>query len=129
MPDVWKDNFRKATFRTTFTLALSQPQIEMLCAVADGVMWNRSEFMFGLHMPDSWIATQRALTARGLIVDKTDAEREREFKQRHASGECRFYEWNNYRLTPAGAALVELFKVTGIFVESDAAIRKKSRRG
>lgn len=122
MPDLWKQDFRASTFRTSFVLSLSQAMIQYLSAVADGVTWDRSQFP-GQHAPDNFIATGNALAKRGLVVRKTRAEMEAE--QRPTS---ELWEWSNYHLTPAGAAVVQLLKVTGIFVEADAAISKRSRR-
>ncbi len=121
LPDMWKDEFRRATFRTNFMLALSQPQIEFLCAVADGVQWNRTLFP-SIHAPCNFIATSQALAKRGLIVRKSESELDAQLGVSTLS-----YEWCCHKLTPAGAALVQLLKVTGIFVDSDAALNKKSR--
>lgn len=129
LPDLWKDDFRSATMRTNFMLALSQSMIEFLSSVADGVQWDRSLFN-SIHKPDNWVATGGALTKRGLIRRKCREASNRHFdKLRTAkSGDPEWDEWNYWELTPAGRAVVNLLKVTGIFVEADSAIRKKVRR-
>ena len=123
--DSWKQDFGAATFRTNFNLQLSQAMIEMLCALADGVHWDRSQFG-GLHRPDNWLATQAALRKRGLAVPKTEEERER-MRRSKAYVAGRFGELSYWKLTPAGDALVDLFRVAGIFVEADNAITKRLR--
>jgi hypothetical protein len=35
--------------------------------------------------------------------------------------------YTHWELTPAGAAVVELLKLAGLFVEADAAIEKKAK--
>lgn len=102
-------------------LALSQSMVEYLSAVADGVTWDRCKYS-NLYRPDSFLATQAALVKRGLIVKKTREEFTGDELQ-IGSG----WEWSNFKLTPAGEAVVQLFRVTGVFVEADAAITKKLR--
>jgi len=123
--DHWKQDFRSTTFSTKFVLHLSEPMIEMICAIADGVQWDRSDFIPG--MPDNFIATQNALVKRGLIVRKLEDERRRVLEKATKANAPR-HEYSYYELTPAGDAVVNLFKVTGVFVEADAAINKKARK-
>lgn len=114
-PD-WKEQFRAATLKLGFTLALTKPQLEMLCAVADDVVWDRS--LFGTRgFQDSWGVSERALSKRGLIRRKPVTKRAAE------AGEQSCCE-----LTPAGELVVEMVKLSGMFVEADAAIAKKSRK-
>lgn len=120
LPPNWKAAFQGTAMRTSFCLSLTQPMMEMLCAVADGVRWDRALYyrQYGMARPDNWIAASTALQKRGLIgpferTNATDAE------------------WlvgigSSWRLTPAGEALVQLLKVAGIFVEADAAIVKRA---
>ena len=108
--DEWKDSFRATTFKTNFALYLSQPMIEFLCSVADQVHWDRTTHRANLHRPDNWLATA------GSEMDSEDRD--------HVN---MTWEWSNYRLSPAGEAVVQLFKVTGVFVEADTAISKKAR--
>mgnify|MGYP006969465222 CR=1 FL=1 len=115
----WKENFSQHTFKTNFVLTLSQSMIEFLCAVAEDVMWDRTRYL-SIHKPDNWIASENALIKRGLIIRKCESEKE-EYRQ------SEFMECSLCKLTPAGEAVVQLFKVTGVFVESDNAIIKKSR--
>ena len=122
LPTCWQDDFRSATFRTSFMLTLSQSMLEFLCAVSDGVQWDRSQWSH-VHKPDNFLASGRSLQKRGLIVRKSDDEVR---KMRHEK--CEPFEYNFWKLTPAGEVLVELLKVTGMFVESDASIAKRSRR-
>lgn len=118
VPD-WKSAFQGHAMKSSFVLALTQPMLEFLCATADDVHWDRSLYsaQFGVARPNSWITASHALERRGLIERKrdrpaTEAEMARSF-------------WD---LTPAGAAVVELLKVAGIFIEADAAIVKKLNR-
>ena len=110
--------------RSSFCLALTQPMLEFLCATADGVKWDRTLYykQYGAAKPDSFIASSHALEKRGLIVWLP-----REQRPSVLDGEGNLQYLSNCRLTPAGAALVDLLKVTGIFVEADAAIGKRSR--
>lgn len=125
LPDLWKSDFQKSTMRTNFVLALSQPMIEFLCAVAENVHWDRARYLT-IHAPDNWIATEHALIKRGLIVRKPlsqlDAERD---AIQEAGGDPRL-DKSCCTLTPAGEAVVSLFRVTGIFVDSDNAQLKKA---
>lgn len=123
LPDNWKDDFKSATMRTNFILTLTQPMIQFLSACADDCHWDRALFC-SIHAPDNWPATAQALTKRGLIVHRANAKRELQEIIDTPPG-----EWTPWELTPAGKAVVSLLKVTGIFVEADAAINKKARRG
>lgn len=125
-PETFKDDFRRTTFRTAFTLHLTQPMIEFLCAAADNVSWDRAVHEVNIHRPDNWVATSEALVKRGLLIRKPREETDKDFEKRHK--ENRIYESSYYRLTPAGDAIVTLFKVTGVFVEADAAITKRTRK-
>lgn len=122
LPDLWQEDFRRATFRTGFNLSLSQAMIEFLCAVADDVRWERGMYGPNIHQPDNWVATEASLTKRGLIVRKSQEESAKYRENGTPYPECCFC-----KLTPAGAALVQLFRVTGVFVQSDAAINKAAR--
>jgi hypothetical protein len=125
VPDAWKNDFQQHVMKTNFVLALSQPMIEFLSAVADDVHWDRSNFCT-IHRPDNWIATENSLTRRGLIVRKPKSEIE---KIRQGVKDIENWRECNYcELTPAGKALVELFRVSGIFVESDNAVTKRARK-
>jgi hypothetical protein len=129
MPDAWKQDFRSATLRTSFMLTMTQPMVQFLSGVADGVQWDRWGFSC-IHAPANDIATASALQKRGLIIRKTAAQIESVSSEMKANNYDKLIhgEWNHYSLTPAGAAVVELLKVTGIFVVSDAALNKKSRK-
>ena len=98
--------------------------IEFISAVADGCHWDRRSFAV-INRPDNWVASQDALIKRGLIRRKPFAQIEQE---REAAGDAYIHsEVSHCYLTPAGAALVELLKVTGVFVVSDAALNKRAR--
>lgn len=112
----WKVDFRAHVMKTNFCLTMSQTMIEMLCAVADQVRWDRSLYDGGSAYPDTWYVSENALIKRGLIVR---APSSRPLAEK--------YIRDHWKLTPAGEALVELFKVTGIFVEADAAIHVRAQ--
>lgn len=132
MPGSWKQKFQDSTFRTNFQLFLSQSMVEYLCACADNVRWDRSRFC-SIHRPDNWVATEASLIKRGLCERKSCSEIEAERAElKKAMGDD--YEdqrgWhliNMCRLTPAGQAVVELFKVTGVFVPADGALIKEAQ--
>lgn len=123
-PSAWKVAFQSQAMRSSFALALSQPMLELLCAIADGVYSDRQLHYrsYGIARPDSLLASSRSLEKRGLI--QPVANREERIREAATAryGEVAFWE-----LTPAGAAVVELLKVGGIFIEADAAIAKKAR--
>ncbi len=120
----WKEALRASSLRVGFNLQLTKAMLQMLCAVADGVTWDRSLFP-GLSCPDNWIGTQTSLVKRGLIQKKTREEIDSEYSIRR--DDAKAWEWSNYRLTPAGELVVQLIKLAGVFVEADAAINKKAR--
>jgi len=112
----WKDNFRGHVMRTHFVLGLTRTQMQFLCAVADNVVWDRWHFG-SVHMPDNFIASENALTKRGLIQRKA----KRELKPWK-----NVYELTHFcELTPAGELIVKLLKLTGLFIESDHAVERK----
>lgn len=131
LPDSWKDQFIRQAMRTNFELRLSQSMIEYLSATADDCHWDRHKYPGGSR-PDNFISTSSALQKRGLIERKPQDQIEREQSKANKdrdSGRIDF--WDSpcfYMLTPAGAALVELFKVTGLFVESEAAMNNRKRK-
>lgn len=125
----WQANFKSYSFKRTFGLHLSQPMIEMLCAVADDCRWDRADANT-IHQPDNWVATQGSLVKRGLIERKCESERAA-ITKKVIDGHMRrdeYHEYSYYRLTPAGKAVVDLFKVVGVFVPSDAGLRKAARK-
>lgn len=124
----WRDNLRKSSLKLGFQLMLSRPMLEYLCAVADDVLWDRGLNLGGIHFPDNWLASQNSLVKRGLIERKSPEEFAAQYPNRGRIDGPRG-EWSTYKLTPAGKAVVELVKLAGVFVEADAAINKKSRRG
>lgn len=126
LPTAAQTAFKSATMRTSFCLSLSQPMIEFLCAVADDVEWDRSQF-HTIHRPDNPWAPFRALEKRGLVIPKPDDERRTtsEILQMPANRLCEYSHW---KLTPIGQSVVQMLKVAGIFVEADAAITRRARK-
>lgn len=132
----WKERLRNFSMRIGFNITLTKTMLEFICAVADEVQWDRALYRNGQAMAENWFASELALTKRGLIQRKPKEVLEKEFEKRSADGMCtdakiasfEFYEHNVCELTPAGKCVVELLKMAGLFVESDAAINKKSRR-
>lgn len=115
MPADWQDRFRSNVTRVRFEINLTRPMMEMLCACADDVQWDRAKFG-GILFPDNWIATEFALTKRGLL----------ERKPPRPVGD----NTPPFTLTPAGMAMVELMKVGGIFMPAEAALAKmRGRKG
>lgn len=118
--EVWKQNFRTSCMKIGFGLNLSKTMLEYLCAVSDDAVWDRALY-WSNGCPESFICTENCLQKRGLIQRKPQAEID---KLRHVPGRQCVCE-----LTPAGRLVVELVKLSGMFVESDDAIGKKSKRG
>jgi hypothetical protein len=113
----WKDKFKSYCLRTNFHIGLTRPQLEMLCAVADNVEWDR--FTYGLGSgPHCMLATSQCLVKRGLI--------ERKKSERSHKWQNVFEITSLYELTEAGKLLVELLKITGIFVVADNAIERRA---
>lgn len=121
----WQDNFKSSCLAVGFRLALTRAMCEFISAVADGVSWDRAVFGSSNAFPDNFLATSRSLIKRGLIERKPQAEIE-------ARGPARtsyeLHSWTHWVLTPAGEAVVELLKMTGLLVEADVAIEKKAKR-
>lgn len=122
----WADHFRSYAMKQSFNLSLSQMMIEFLCAVADNVRWDRGN-VCDIHRPDNWYVAEACLIKRGLIRCKRDdpGQQEKWVAQMRTSDTHRE---SCTELTPAGEAIVNLFRVVGIFVEADEAIIKKARK-
>lgn len=118
-----QDNFRSASLKAGFGLALTRPMCEFLSAVADGVVWDRAKYGSARAFPDNFLATSASLFKRGLIAPKPEAERE----ANRMRPDDRLYEWTHWQLTPAGEHVVGLLKLAGLFVEADAAIDKRAK--
>lgn len=114
--------FLSCTTRIGFDLKLSRPMMEFLCACSDDVEWDRRRFPC-LYEPDNWIATERALTKRGLLRRYSEIERKKRIKERGATWPI------PYCLTEIGHAVVALLKVGGLFIEAEAAREKLQKRG
>jgi hypothetical protein len=117
--------------KTSFVVTLSKTMLEYLCAVADGVCWDRSLYWGNIHWPDNWIGAETALEKRGLIRRMTDEEKVKKM------GGQRFEKWSEANprdehqwnvLTPAGECMVQLLRYAGLFVQADASINKKARK-
>lgn len=123
IPPDWKSAFQGHAMKTSFCLALTQPMLELLSAVADDAAWDRGLYFqqYGLAKPDSMLSTSAALIKRGLIVDLSAHEKKTKFTGPFEQTRLLAF----HRLTPAGEALVALLKVTGIFVTSDASLMKR----
>lgn len=126
LPGTWRAAFLKNTLRTGFCLSLSQPMLEQLCAVADGVHWDRCVFRnsMGHAMPDN-PATLGSLSRRGLVRHRGTKILNAEGKARQGTPE-EIQRWHDnicdvWELTPAGEKLVELLKLAGVFVQATAA--------
>jgi hypothetical protein len=117
--DEWKDNFKSYSMRTNFYLGLTRPQMEYLCSVADDVEWDR--FQSGPQTPFNFIASEGALVKRGLIRRKKDG------RGKWVTGNV-FDITAVCELTPAGKLVVELLKITGLFIEQDNAIMRKAAK-
>lgn len=130
LPDTeWLNNFKAFTLRPNFVLALSRSMLEYLCAVADDVSWDRSTYgMQTIHAPDNWFSTSKSLVKRGLIVRKPQEEIDAASKKYRESNWETKYCFSCYDLTPAGKAVANLLKITGMFIEQDTAMVKKLRR-
>ena len=113
----WRDSFKSYSLRTNFQIGLTRPQLEMLCAIADDAEWDRFQ-LGGINNPSNWIASETALQKRGLIQRK---KQERSHKWQNV------YEiTSTCELTPAGQCLVELLKLTGVFIECDNSTLRKA---
>lgn len=98
--------------------------LEFLCAVADGVAWDRSGLGAStINCPDNWIATEHSLVKRGLVMRKPLKIR----KQQLDDKDNELWETTPVELTDAGKIVVDLIKLSGVFIESDHAINKKNR--
>lgn len=119
----WQAAFKGAVCKVGFQLNLSRLMLEYLCAISDDVKWDRPSFG-GIHCPDNWYVVERCLEKRGLIrrkpPDVIDGAKYRP--------EETWREFSNCELTPAGECVVKLVKISGMFLEADAAISKKARR-
>jgi hypothetical protein len=118
----WKEDFRRFAFRMNFQLYLTRPMMEMLCAIADDVIWDRGVLGVGTlrGAPDNSFATTNALEKRGLIERK----KHRPLVQWHSVYEIKAH----HVLTPAGRALVDLLKVCGVFTEAENARHRKAAK-
>jgi hypothetical protein len=115
----WKNNFKAYSLRTNFRLDLTRPQMEFLCAVTENVQWDRFQYG-GNTAPHNFIASSRSLVIRGLIEEKKH--------QAKWSGKNIYEIESRWNLTPAGELLIELLKITGLFIESDNAIERKAAK-
>lgn len=114
-PGDWRAAFQSSVMRTGMVLSLTQPMLEFLCATADGVYWDRQKIGgSSAAKPCCSIITGHCLEKRGLVCRRPDFSFDREDSDR-----------SPFMLTEAGEAVIALLKSVGVFVEADAAIRKK----
>lgn len=118
----WMDNFKGFALRTGFSISLTRPMLEYLCAVSEDAQWDRSKFGVRCQaFPGCDYVTSRALEKRGLIVRKsplrllTPDELEKRIR---ANDSC-------YELTPPGRHVVELLKLTGMYLQTDVAVARE----
>lgn len=121
---VWQQAFLSNTTRIGFNLVLTQPMMEMLCALSEDLEWDR-DFVHSILIPCNFLATWEALTRRGLVERKTEAEINEIFAK---SKRERMRVTPFVRLTPAGCAVVEMLKIGGLFIEAKIAKDKLSKR-
>lgn len=120
----WNHAFRSSCLRVGFRIDLSRAMLELLCAVADDVLWDRFWTFRGGENAFA-LATGAALEKRGLIEDVRKnpdvfRERLREWSTPGLpGGKPDIRSW--WKLTPAGEAIVSLVKMSGLFVEADQA--------
>lgn len=132
LPNTWRVAFLKSTLRTGFCLALTQPMLEQLCAVASGFEWDRFVFRatLGHAFPDN-PATMGSLERRGLVRHRGTKVLRREDEDRTWNEKAQRFEDNvcdTWELTPAGEKVVELLHLTGVFVEPSAGADFRSRK-
>lgn len=121
--ETWRDNFKSNLTSVSFKLTLSRPMLEYLCATADDVFWDRFTYGSSIVFPDNFMATEQALTRRGLIRRKGPQSIPADNR------EANIMKWKPHcELTPAGKAVVELLKVGGMFLPAAAAIQKMKAR-
>ena len=119
--------FVASSMRHNFHLTLTGPMLEMLCAIADGVVRDREyHFTFSSVTPGDFVSRAEPLIKRGLVYHVPrhlqPVEPPEAFCQQNAEG-----RQNYYKLTPIGEALVELLKLAGLFVKADAALDRETR--
>ncbi len=122
----WKDKFKASSIRVGFQISLTRPMLEFICAVADDVHWDRATNGGGMAFPDNFIATGQALVKRGLVErrpqDEIDSRKNRPMIS------LMDIDCGIWVLTPPGKCLVEMLKMTGLFIEQDAAIHQKGKK-
>lgn len=117
----WQQAFLANTTRIGFKLIMTQPMLEMLCATASDLKWDRW-WLHNILMPCNWLATEHALTARGLVLRKSvEANKARMQTDAGMVQPC-------IELTPAGEAVVAMLKVGGLFIEAKEAKRRMMKR-
>lgn len=142
--DDWREAFKASSLKVGFILHLTRPQLEMLCATADDVEWDRDKFSF-IGLPSNWISTEAALERKGLLQRKPDLKitsyhnkkatdrQKREAYDRYNAERKKHKELfgvgnARYELTPAGKIVVQLVVMSGMFIEAEDAMVKKIRR-
>ncbi len=126
-PEEWAEKLRSFSMKVGFHISLSRAMLDYLCATASDTQWDRALYGPDIHVPDNWLASEKSLEKRGLIERKSKAWFEAR-KNKHPGSRAEFCEVSMCVLTPAGRLVVDLLKLAGMFVESDAAINKKARK-
>lgn len=125
----YRQAFISSSVRHNFNLMLTGPMMEMLCAIADGVVRDREyHWAYSISQPGNWVGQVRHLIKRGLVYHVPRALQPVETAEQHAKDLLEGTSQSEaYKLTPIGEKLVELLKVAGLFVKADAAIDKEAR--
>jgi hypothetical protein len=125
IPAEWQQKFKSHSLSVGFKLHLSRPMLEMLCAVADDCMWDRSSYG-DIHFPDNFIHIEACLVKRGLIARLEGAEHDKVATHNTAALNRGWDQLRNYSaLTPAGKLVVDLLKLTGMFIAQDASFKRR----
>jgi len=126
-------DFRRAfiasSVRHNFQLTLTGPMMEMLCAIADGVVRDREyHWTFSCVTPGDFVSRAEPLIKRGLVYHVPRHLQSLKSPAETSQG-IREGRQDYYKLTPIGEALVVMLKVAGLFVKADAAIDRETRGG
>jgi hypothetical protein len=128
LPPDWQQKFKSHSLSIGFKLHLSRPMLEMLCSIADDCFWDRANYG-DVHFPDNFIHIEACLEKRGLIERREGAEREDVIAHNagaRGKGASYWEQMRHYsKLTPAGKLVVEMLKLTGMFIQQDNGLRRR----
>jgi len=128
----WQRRFQQDTVQVDFSVKRLTPRLRaFICAVADGVEWDRqAEFGGGVGAGGGTAAAAK-LFRRGLIKAKCPDQAETDARAAAAAavlaGEAEWGEFTNWELTPAGTHVVALLRLAGLFMEAELATVKRLR--